>query len=95
MTGPEHYRRAEIFLASARAVKEGHPDRNRLVAECTARAHAHATMALAAATAALLTREHIDPNDYADWREMGDRERIDAQRSAARRAKLAEGEVPF
>ncbi|MGW1998528.1 hypothetical protein [Embleya sp. NPDC001921] len=94
MTGPEHYHRAEAFLMCARGVVEDHPDRDRLVAELTARAHAHATMALAAATAALITTDHVDEAAHAEWHAMGDRERVNRERAAARRAELAT-EVPF
>lgn len=54
MTGPEHYRAAERLLRAAAAGK--HPEYgfsigHESVAELTARAHAHATLALAAAIA--------------------------------------------
>ncbi|MBL3808469.1 hypothetical protein [Streptomyces sp. BRB081] len=53
MTGPEHYARAEQLLTDAadilRPHDEGHCEADRLIAE----AQAHATLALAAATALL------------------------------------------
>ena len=57
MTGPEHYRKAEVLLANQRH-RIGDDDRNALLhppeqrAEMLAWAQVHATLALAAATAA-------------------------------------------
>ena len=67
MTGPEHYRRAERYLAEmesnpasvAKGANEG-------VAILAALAQAHATLALAAATA-LCTTDLLSTYDYEAW----------------------------
>ena len=49
MTGPEHYREAEVLLAAAQNAPEGARPSGRYE-DLVAEAQAHATLALAAAT---------------------------------------------
>jgi hypothetical protein len=67
MTGPEHYRAAERLLSDASFTnatgtpvsREGHPIEPRVYATLIDRAQVHATLALAAATAIPLVRNHV------------------------------------
>jgi hypothetical protein len=51
MTGPEHYREAEALLRKARRFAQGDLENPGLAAAIATEAQAHATLALAAATA--------------------------------------------
>ncbi|MGW4075921.1 hypothetical protein ACWELB_20825 [Streptomyces asiaticus] len=64
MTGPEHYREAERLLAEADNIAEQGGDMGEMIAA----AQAHATLALAAATAqaALIDSEHFSGMPEAD-----------------------------
>lgn len=62
MTGPEHYREAQLLLETALDAAHGYDDRNE-ASLLTAMAQVHATLAQVAATA-------CPPTDYdmwADW----------------------------
>lgn len=68
MTGPEHYRAAEQLLAAADTVvrpnDEGHCEADRMIAA----AQVHATLALAAAQAGVLTDKYVgDTNLITAW----------------------------
>lgn len=67
MTGPEHYRQAEGFLAAAQADQPGRPDSYR--ADQLRAAQAHATLALAAATAYPAIKDWIgdEATDGSGW----------------------------
>lgn len=58
-TGPEHYREAEAFLASAAATADQYGDGAEGARQDLAAAQAHATLALAAATAAQLADKYV------------------------------------
>lgn len=64
MNGPDHYREAESLLASANDAF----DHNAVSAcsELTALAQAHATLALAAATA-MNGLDRMDEDDFREW----------------------------
>ncbi|HJQ45596.1 MAG TPA: hypothetical protein VJ870_04615 [Amycolatopsis sp.] len=64
MTGPEHYREAEILLGEARGYPLGSPSEITLLAN----AQVHATLALAAATA-LVAPAHRPDKDWSAWYE--------------------------
>ncbi|MFE2832247.1 hypothetical protein ACFXI6_14535 [Streptomyces mirabilis] len=61
MTGPEHYREAERHLSAASYLDRpgGRPADPEAAAHHHAAAQAHATLALAAATAIPLVRNHV------------------------------------
>ncbi|GAA3441030.1 hypothetical protein [Planomonospora venezuelensis] len=63
MTGPEHYRAAEEYLEKARGSMLPQYD------GYVTRAQAHATLALAAATALTgpVAAEHFDDPEYGAW----------------------------
>ena len=67
MTGPEHYREAERLLTESQTITrpndEGPCEADRMIAE----AQAHATLALAAATALGATGSGMDLADYKAW----------------------------
>lgn len=80
-TGPEHYREAEDWLTVAdNAVSKSSPH----VAMAAAMAQAHATLALAAATALNDADGGTSPDDYRAWR------RVASVELAAERTTLAE-----
>lgn len=62
MTGPEHYRYAEILLDEAGDAENGSDHERYLVAK----AQVHATLAVAAATA--LGSADLPSGDWDDWR---------------------------
>ncbi len=67
MTGPEHYREAELLLeAAARSFKAGWPDN---AAAQAALAHAHATLASAAATVSDWVGK-TEESRLTDWAEV-------------------------
>lgn len=82
MTGPEHYRTAEILIEAARdlglnaaevAKSLGNPDADiiKAIAQVLAEAQVHATLALAAATAQNIERNNARANVAADtWTEV-------------------------
>lgn len=77
MKGPEHYREAESLLAQARIPARERAVPNWLTAEETiALAQVHATLALAAATAAnirrngAVNRANVDVDPAAGWPEV-------------------------
>lgn len=69
MTGPEHYRKAERLLAESQTIlrpnDEGPCEADRTIAE----AQVHATLALAAATAAQDTAAGMTQEDHRAWTE--------------------------
>lgn len=71
MTGPEHYREAEKHLSAASYTHGpgGDPVHPQAAAHHLAMAQVHATLALAAAQAALLADRYIGDGDHInDWR---------------------------
>ncbi|MGW7435660.1 hypothetical protein [Streptomyces sp. NPDC054849] len=69
MTGPEHYREAERLLAGAQNVMDVAPIDGLTRRECADLAQVHATLSLAAATAARLADPYIGDGDHInDWR---------------------------
>lgn len=69
MSGPQHYREAERLLAGAQNVMDVAPVDGLTRTECAALAQVHATLALAAATAARLADRYIGDSDHInDWR---------------------------
>jgi hypothetical protein len=63
MTGPEHYRAAEMLLAAADQIAEQGGD----MGEMLAAAQVHATLALAAATAMGSAKDGMPRVDFVAW----------------------------
>ena len=67
MTGPQHYREAERLLTEANRIMDGFPGEQ--YAQTIATAQAHATLAVAAATALSAgTSYHAVQADMTEWR---------------------------
>jgi hypothetical protein len=75
MTGPEHYREAERLLGMAHRFTYGDGADATVGAALAAEAQAHATLALAAATAGQLADRYVGDGNHIDyWRTaLGDR----------------------
>lgn len=73
MTGPEHFRTAELLLADVSPDGSTRPEADvssRWHASAIARAQAHATLALAAATALAVNPEALTTGRYEQWVEV-------------------------
>lgn len=64
MTGPEHYREAERLVSGAQNVVDVAPIDGLTRTECAALAQVHATLALAAAQAGVLTDRYLGDGDH-------------------------------
>lgn len=68
MTGPEHYREAELLLAAAEKTSTNYDETNPAAALLFAEAQVHATLALAAAQVARLADRYVGDGDHInDW----------------------------
>jgi hypothetical protein len=69
VTGPEHYRRAEELLAEVEGLNPRNEESRAVMTVVQGRAQAHATLALAAATALPVTRVLLAA-EYQAWADV-------------------------